>query len=106
MLINVSPWPGAKSDSKKVPVIVKCMTWGNIYLTVTDSQGTDQMLPGKIELISRDMGRNVLVTNLNPRIISPDHARLLGKVQEVQHFTDSQFRNYSERSTGMVKRYI
>ena len=31
---------------------------------------------------------------------------LLGKVQEVQHFTDSQFRNYSERSTGMVKRYI
>ena len=115
MRIDVIPWPGARTISKKVPVIVKCLTWGCIYLTVADSQATDQMLLvllrleqifGKIELISRDMGRNVLIENLNPRIISPDHARLLGKVQEVQNFTDSQFRNYSERSTGMVKRYI
>ena len=52
---------------KKVPVIVKCLTWGCIYLTVADCQGTDQMLLrlekifSKIDLISRDMGRNVLV---------------------------------------------
>ena len=64
MPIDVIPWPGARTISKKVPVIVKCLTWGCIYLTVADSQATDQMLLvllrleqvfGRIELISREM---------------------------------------------------
>ena len=81
---------------------MKCLTWGCIFLTVAESQGTDQMLLvllrieqtfGKIELISRDMVKNILIDNLNPRIISEDHARLLGTVQEVHHLADSQYSN-------------
>ena len=44
MPISVLPWPGAKTAVKKIPVIVKCLTWGCIYLTVAESQATDQML--------------------------------------------------------------
>ena len=50
---------------------------------------------GKIESIARDMAKNILFDNLIPRIISEDHSRLLGIVQEIQHLSDSQYINYS-----------
>ena len=65
MPILVLTWPGAKNDVEKITVIVKCLTWGCIFLTVAESQRTDQMLLVllrleqtfvKIELISRDIG--------------------------------------------------
>ena len=86
----------SQEDSSHSQVSHKC-----IYLTVTESQATDQMLLvllrieqtfGKLELISR---KDLLIANLNPRIISEDHSRFLGIVQEVQHLADSQYRNYS-----------
>ena len=58
------------------------------------------------QTFARDMGKNIVFENLNPKFISEDHARLLGTVQKVQDLVDSQYRHYSERSTGMVKRYL
>ena len=70
MPISVLPWQGSKEPVKKIPVIVKCLTWGSIYLTVAESQATNQMLLvllrleqtfGQLELISRDRGKDLLI---------------------------------------------
>ena len=87
MPISVLPWQGSKEPVKKIPVIVKCLTWGCIYLTVAESQATNQMLLvllrleqtfGQLELISRDRGKDLLIDNLNPRILSHEpHSNLV-----------------------------
>ena len=59
---------------------------------------------GEIIGISRDSGTNLLENNLNPKTI--DGNRLFQLVKDYTAPLDSQYRNYCERSAGMVKRYL
>ena len=59
---------------------------------------------GDIEGISRDSGSNMLEENLNPK--TDDGQRLFSLVKDYTAPIDGQFRNYSERSTSLLKKYM
>ena len=59
---------------------------------------------GKIIGISRDSGSNMLEDNLNPK--TEDDTRLFENINDYTAPVDAQFRNYSERSTGLLKKFM
>ena len=59
---------------------------------------------GNIQAISRDSGTNLLEANLNPK--TEDEDRLFNLIKDYTAPVDAQFRNYSERSTGLIKKYL
>ena len=65
---------------------------------------------GNIKGISRDAGSNLLQGNINPELAQSEkiesEERLFGKLREYTCPTDAQFRNYSERSTGLFKKAV
>ena len=61
---------------------------------------------GDLKLIARDSGTNLLETNINTKIDSPDRTRLFGLIQDFTAPGDSQYRNYCERSVGLIKKYL
>ena len=109
--VMVRPWVGSRKVVKKYPVILKDVNYGGIFITLAEDLSTAQMVLsllrleqqyGKIDTISRDL----LEGNLNPKIMSKDHARLLGAITDVAHLPDSQHRNYVERSVNLIKRFM
>ena len=111
----VKPWVGSRQVIKKYPIIIKDVNFGGVFITLAEDLTTAQMLLsllrleqqyGKIHMISRDGGSDLLEGNLNPKILNKEHARLLGSVTDVAHLPDSQHRNYVERTVQVVKRFM
>ena len=68
---------------------------GNVNIYLTDDPdlikiGTN-FWPNGINI----RGQDLLIDNLNPRVISEDHRSLLGIIQEVQHLADAKYRKWS-----------
>ena len=117
--IEAKTFPGSRKTYKIFPLIVKCIETASIWAVAMEGATTKDVVKallrlevryGEIKGISRDAGSNLLQGNLNP-LLMPDKAepaerRLFGMVKEYTCPTDAQFRNYSERSTGLFKKAI
>ena len=116
--IEAKTFPGAKKTYKLYPFLVRCLQTGAIWATLMEGAGTNEVVKALIKLevtygrvcrISSDAGSNMLRENLNPiTVLQEGNAprRLLGIIDSYVTPVDGQFRNYTERSTGMLKRMI
>ena len=113
--LSIQPWVGARKPTKKYPVVVKCLDYGAIWITMAESLETSQMTLcllrleqrfGAIDTITRDGGSDLLAGNLNPKLLGKEQGRLLGNVKDIQHLPDAQHRNYVERSINIIKRFL
>ena len=59
-----------------------------------------------LEKITVDAGTNLLGQNINPELKGSDRNRLFGIMTTIAHPVNSQFRNYCERNTAIVKKWI
>jgi hypothetical protein len=93
--------------------MIKCINSAAVQLILMESMETKQVVLsllrletryGDIQAISRDSGTNLLEGNLNPK--TEDENRLFNIIKDYTAPVDAQFRNYSERSTGLIKKYL
>jgi hypothetical protein len=93
--------------------MIKCINSSAVQIILMESMETKQVIVsllrletryGDIQAISRDSGTNLLEANLNPR--TEDEDRLFNLIKDYTAPVDAQFRNYSERSTGLLKKYL
>ena len=107
--MKVKPHATSRGTVKNYPLVIKCMNSGAITVQLMEESKTKDVILallrletrwGKINMITRDAGTNLLVGNLNPKIESqdPEAKRLLGNVEERVCEMDAQYRNYVERS--------
>ena len=98
---------------KNFPLLIKCLNSSVIEVMLMETMDTKQVILcllrlenryGKIIAISRDSGTNMLAENMNPK--TEDETRLFESIKEYTAPVDSQFRNYSERSTGLLKKFM
>ena len=117
--VEAKTFPGSRKTYKIFPLIVKCIETAAIWAVAMEGATTQDVVKallrlevryGEIKGISRDAGSNLLQGNINPPlVIRKDESaqrRLFGLIKEYTCPTDAQFRNYSERSTGLFKRAI
>ena len=111
--IVIKPYPGARKTVKAFPLMIKCLHSAATGIILMESMETKQIIYsllkleakyGELKGISRDAGTNMLTENLNPK--TEDDQRLFNLVGDYAAPTDAQFRNYSERSTGLIKKYL
>ena len=109
----------SRKTYKIYPLIVKCLQTASIWTIAMEAATTKEVVKallrlevryGEIKGISRDAGSNLLQEYINPKLMQhgKDEAeeRLFGKLREYTCPTDAQFRNYSERSTGLFKKAV
>ena len=113
--VLVKVFPGSRKHVKCYPLIVKCLNSPAVQIILMESMETKRVVLvllrlearyGDIKLIARDSGTDLLENNLNPKIDSPDRTRLFGLIQDYTAPVDSQYRNYCERSVGLIKKYL
>ena len=59
-----------------------------------------------LEKVTVDAGTNLLGQNINPELQGSDRKRLFGIMTTIAHPVNSQFRNYCERNTAIIKKWI
>ena len=57
-------------------------------------------------MITVDAVTNLLILNINPELQGSDKKRLFGIMTTVAHPVNSQFRNYCERNTSIIKKWM
>jgi hypothetical protein len=111
--IITKPFPGSIKTVKTFPLLIKCINSAAVQVILMESMETKAILMallrletryGEIQGISRDSGTNMLEENLNPK--TEDAQRLFNLVRDYTAPIDGQFRNYSERSTSLLKKYM
>jgi hypothetical protein len=111
--VVVKAFPGSRKHVKCYPLMIKCINSAAVQLILMESMETKQVVLsllrletryGDIQAISRDSGTNLLEGNLNPK--TEDENRLFNIIKDYTAPVDAQFRNYSERSTGLIKKYL
>ena len=111
--IVVKPFPGSRKTVKTFPLLIKCINSAAVQVILMETMETKAVIMsllrletryGEIQGISRDSGSNLLEENLNPK--TEDGQRLFNIVRDYTAPVDGQFRNYPERSTSLLKKYL
>ena len=59
-----------------------------------------------MRMITVDAGTNLLGQNINPEVKGSEKKRLFEIMTTVAHPVNSQFRNYCERNTSIIKKWM
>ena len=110
----LKPNPTSRNPIKMFPLLCVCIQLGAVQILLMETAETKSVILclkqmearfGKIKRITTDAGSNLLKMNLNPPLTISDE-RFFNDVEIINHPTDSQFRNRSERATQIVKKFF
>ena len=120
--MDILPWPEARKTIEVYPLLVKCIATSAVVMTIMETAKTISVILGllqvevklgiKFESISIDAGSNFLVSNLDPVLtgsalaMGNEGQRLFNLLGSHTSQRDSQWTNYSESSTSLVKASI
>ena len=114
--ISCHPSKGARKTVKVYPLMIVCRSSGATQVFLMEGMDTSDVILALLRLENRfgitlekitvDAGTNLLGQNINPELKGSDRDRLFGIMTTIAHPVNSQFRNYCERNTAIVKKWI